>query len=70
MTSLPVEYVRRGWCAVPIPRGQKLLVDRGKPLYRNFTDFKDRATRDRFTEQVINLVRREHPDIVGDEDDR
>jgi hypothetical protein len=60
------------WLAAPSVKqtnreGNPILGDKGKPLYRNFVDFKDRATRDRFTEQVINLVRREHPDIVGDE---
>jgi hypothetical protein len=43
-----------------------VIGDRGKPLYRNFVDFKDRATRDKFSDAVIEVVRREHPDIVGD----
>jgi hypothetical protein len=60
------------WLAAPSVKqtdrdGNPILGDKGKPLYRNFVDFKDRATRDRFTEQVVGLVRREHPDIVGDE---
>jgi hypothetical protein len=47
--------------------GNPVIGDKGKPFYRNFIDFKDRATRDRFTEQAINLVRSQHPDVVGDE---
>jgi DNA-binding cell septation regulator SpoVG len=60
------------WIAMPSQKqldrdGNPILDERGKPRYRNFVDFRDKATRDRFTEQVIGLVRREHPDIVGDE---
>jgi hypothetical protein len=60
------------WLAAPSVKqtdrdGNPVIGDKGKPLYRNFVDFKDRITRDRFTEQVIALVRREHPDIVGGE---
>jgi hypothetical protein len=60
------------WLAAPSVKqtdrdGEPVIGAKGKPLYRNFVDFKDRITRDRFTEQVVALVRREHPDIVGDE---
>jgi hypothetical protein len=60
------------WLAAPSIKqldrdGSPVLGEKGKPIYRNFVDFKDRAIRDRFTEQVIGLVSREHPDIVGDE---
>lgn len=60
------------WLAAPSVKqtgrdGEPVIGAKGKPLYRNFVDFKDRATRDRFTEQVIDLVCSEHPDVVGDE---
>ena len=60
------------WIAMPSIKqldrdGNPVIGDKGKPLYRNFVDFKDRATRDRFTAQVVALIRREHPDIVADE---
>jgi hypothetical protein len=60
------------WLAAPSVKqvdrdGNPVIGDKGKFLYRNFIDFKDRATRDRFAEQVLALVRREHPDIAGDE---
>ena len=60
------------WLAPPSVKqldrdGNPVIGDKGKPLYRSLVDFKDRATRDRFTEQVVSLVRREHPDIVGEE---
>jgi DNA-binding cell septation regulator SpoVG len=47
--------------------GNPVIGDKGKPIYKNFVDFKDRATRDRFTAHVVDLIRREHPDIVDDE---
>jgi DNA-binding cell septation regulator SpoVG len=46
--------------------GNPIIGDKGKPLYRSLVDFKDRATRDKFTAALIAVVRREHPDIVGD----
>lgn len=63
------------WLAVPSVKqtdrdGNPVIGDKGKPVYKNFIDFKDRATRDRFTEQVIGLIRNEHPDVIGDGDDR
>jgi hypothetical protein len=47
--------------------GNLVIGDKGKPIYKNFIDFKDRATRDRFTAQVVDLIGRDHPDIVADE---
>jgi hypothetical protein len=59
------------WLAAPSVKatdrnGDPVINERGKPVYKTFIDFRDHATRDWFTEQVVALVRREHPDIVGD----
>ena len=47
--------------------GNPVLDPNGKPKWRNHIDFRDRATRDRFSAAVLDAIRREHPDIVGDE---
>lgn len=57
------------WIAPPSQKqvdrdGEPILDERGKPRYRNFVDFRDRSTRDRFSSAVINAIRREHPDAL------
>jgi hypothetical protein len=56
------------WIAMPSQKvidrdGNPILDQRGKPRYRNFIDFRDRANRDRFADAALDLIRREHPDV-------
>jgi DNA-binding cell septation regulator SpoVG len=60
----------RLWIAAPSQRqfdraGNSILDERGKPRYRNFVDFCDRATRDKFAAAVVEAVRREHPEVIA-----
>jgi hypothetical protein len=44
--------------------GNPILDGGGKPRYRNFVDFRDKVTRDRFAAAVIEAVRQEHSEIL------
>jgi DNA-binding cell septation regulator SpoVG len=60
------------WVAMPsikmIDReGNPLLDTKGRPLYRPVVEFKDRTTRDRFCDMVLDLIRAEHPEVLADE---
>jgi hypothetical protein len=45
--------------------GNPVLNDKGKPRYREFIGFRDRATRDKFTAAVIETLRRQHPEALS-----
>jgi hypothetical protein len=58
------------WLSPPAVRatdrdGNTVIGEKGKPVYRNFIDFRDRATRDRFTAAVLDAVRLERAEIIG-----
>jgi hypothetical protein len=44
--------------------GDPILDELGKPRYRNFVDFRDKATRDKFSAAVLDAVCREHPEVL------
>jgi DNA-binding cell septation regulator SpoVG len=53
------------WAAMPsvkqLDRDGKPVLVNGKPTWRDFIEFRDKATRDRFSTLVIDLVRDAHP---------
>lgn len=58
------------WVAMPSIKmldrdGNPLLDAKGKPLYKPIVEFKDRTTRHRFCEMVLETIRREHPEILA-----
>jgi DNA-binding cell septation regulator SpoVG len=60
------------WIALPSVKmvdrdGNPLLNANRKPVYKQVIEFKDRITRDRFCEMVLDLVKREHPEVLADE---
>jgi DNA-binding cell septation regulator SpoVG len=61
---------KRGyWIALPAIKmldrdGNPLLDAKQKPLYRPIIEFKDRATRDRFCDMILDLIRHSHPEVL------
>jgi DNA-binding cell septation regulator SpoVG len=57
----------RRWIGMPAVKqtdrdGNPVLVN-GKPAWNPILEFRDRATRDRFEEQVLAALRQAHPDV-------
>jgi hypothetical protein len=62
----------RRWIALPAakqldPDGKPRIDDRGKPIWNQFVEFRDRATRERFEERVLSRLRRQHPELFEGE---
>ena len=58
------------WVAMPAQKqtnrdGTDRLDAKGKPIYTQPLEFKDRATSDRFRDAVLDLLRRECPEAIG-----
>jgi single-stranded DNA-binding protein len=58
------------WIAMPSQKrldcdGNPVTGDNGKPVYSEFVGFRDRGVRDRFNSEVIEAVRREHPEALA-----
>jgi DNA-binding cell septation regulator SpoVG len=59
----------RLWIALPSERqvdgdGNRRLDANGKQIWSPVVDFRDRAARDRFQDQVLAALRRQHPDAL------
>src|SRR5262249_24131861 len=59
------------WVATPSVRrrdkdDQPVTGEDGKPLYDQIVGFRDRSARDRFRDQVLDALRRVHPEAFGD----
>jgi hypothetical protein len=59
------------WIAPPAERavdkaGNPIKDAKGKQLWNAFVDFRDKVTRDRFTDQVLAALRQAHPEAFGD----
>jgi hypothetical protein len=57
------------WIAMPSQKqldgdGNPRLDASGKPLFNQIIEFRDRATTDRFTVMVIELVRARYPEVL------
>ncbi len=55
------------WCAMPAQKqldrdGRARLDANNKPIYSQIIEFVDRATADKFSSLVLDLVRRAHPE--------
>jgi DNA-binding cell septation regulator SpoVG len=55
------------WIAMPAQKqtnrdGTDRLDNNGKPIYRQWIEFRDRATSDKFRDAVLELLRLEHPE--------
>jgi hypothetical protein len=63
----------RHWISLPsakqLDASDKVRRDpNGKPIWSQFVEFRDRAARDHFEEQVLAVLRRQHPALfVGEE---
>jgi hypothetical protein len=47
-----------------------LLDDRNKPRWRCFVDFRNKDVRERFQDQVLEALRRAHPELFAGESER
>jgi DNA-binding cell septation regulator SpoVG len=59
------------WCALPAQKlinrdGRPRLDANNKPIYSQIVEFVDRPTRDRFNGLILDLIRREHPEVFGE----
>lgn len=60
------------WVAMPLQKqldrdGRPRLDADGKPIFNQIVEFRDRAMADRFNAMVLELVRRERPDVLDGE---
>lgn len=62
----------RRWIAMPSVKqldrdGQTKLDASGKPTWADIVDFRDRRTRDKFQDPILELLRRLHPEAFEGE---
>jgi DNA-binding cell septation regulator SpoVG len=60
------------WVAMPskpqIDRdGQPRLDENGRQTYSQIVEFRDRATADKFRDQVIDAIQRQHPEVIEED---
>jgi hypothetical protein len=56
------------WIATPSEKrldadGKPVIGPEGKPVYNQFIEFRDKASRDRFQDAILELLRSAHPEL-------
>lgn len=72
--ELPSGMILRDLRLMVGPKGARFLAmpsvkseRNGQPSWSDIVDFRDRATRDRFQDPILGLLRREHPEAFKGE---